>query len=221
VVRIGFFGPREIDPEPGGTERSRIRRALLDASAERGYQNLTLPTLLEWAEVDGVAFHRHFSDLEDCFCEVVQEESTRLLFESWRAFSDQQGWADQVRSVAYTLLRFFQEDDPRARLMLIEVDTAGERARLIRDQGLHAFITFIDLGRHELDDPSSITRATAEAIGGSILSQLRHEVECGDEETQGQLLPQLMYAVVLPYLGPEAAARELYLRPPAPATPVA
>ena len=79
---------------------------------------------------------------------------------------------------------------------------------------MEALFEFIDLGRTELEDPDSLTRATAEAVGGAIFSRIRSEVECGDTATLPGLLPKMMYTAVLPYLGPEVAAEELEIPPP-------
>lgn len=73
----------------------------------------------------------------------------------------------------------------------------------------------IDEGRSERADPDSLSRATAVAIGGGILARIYAAVEGGTLELGEETVPQLMYAAVLPYLGPEAAQRELDIRPPA------
>jgi hypothetical protein len=80
---------------------------------------------------------------------------------------------------------------------------------------MEALVEFIDLGRKELDDPESLTRATAEAVGGAIFSRIRSEIEADETDTLPALLPKMMYMAVLPYLGPEAAAEELKTAPPA------
>ena len=171
------------------------------------------------ASVDPASFESHFSDLEECLCDYIERGTMVLLGRSVQSFSEQDGWRNALRAVAHTMLHFLQEDPQRARIMLVEVLSAGERAQLIRDQGMEALFEFIDLGRNELDDPSSLSRATAEAVGGAIFSRIRSEVESGDTESLPDLLPKMMYSAVLPYLGAEAAAEELEIPPPPPRPP--
>jgi AcrR family transcriptional regulator len=205
---------REATRDRRPPDLQRIRRALFDLCAEVGYPRVDVPMLLERAGVSRRAFFDRFSSLEDCLCTVVEDERADLLRRSWNAFTEQSSWPSAIRAIAHTLLRFFEEDLPRARVMVVEMDSAGERARLIRDEGIEAFVTFIDMGRSELEDPESISRATAEAIAGSIFTQFRNAIEYGDPASRAALLPQLMYAVVLPYKGPQAAMTELKALPP-------
>src|SRR5262249_35873437 len=60
-------------------ELQRIRRALFDLCAEIGYSKLDVSTLLERAGVSRRAFFGRFTDLEDCLCNVVEEERAELL----------------------------------------------------------------------------------------------------------------------------------------------
>lgn len=126
----------------------------------------------------------------------------------------EQGWRDRVRASAYEMLCFLRADERRARLMTVEVLSAGTRAQLIRDQGMQPFFDLIDMGRNELPDPSSLSRATAVSIGGAIYKRMQTAIEAGDLSVGDRLVPELMYTVILPYLGPEAALAELNMPPP-------
>ena len=194
--------------------RLLIERAMAEVACERGYANISVETVCAAAGVERGEFDRHFKDLEDCLCEYVQAGTNELLTRSLQAFTKCEGWRNQLRAVAHTMLAFLQEDDARARIMTVEILSAGDRAQLIRDQGMEGLFEFIDLGRQELADPDSMTRATAEAVGGAIFSRIRIEVEKGDPSALTDLLPKMMYSAVLPYLGPEAAMEELHRTPP-------
>lgn len=200
-------------------QRDRLRSALTGLCFERGYSATTLELLLERAEVDERSFRREFDDLEDCLCSIIEEQRTELLAAAWNAFSHQQGWANQMRAVALTMVRFAQEDHHRARTLLVEAELAGDRAKLIRDQGLEIFSAFIDTGRNELDDPDSISPASANMIGASIFGQVRGLVEKGEFDQLMDSMPEMMYSVVLPYLGSAAALRELRIPPGAMSPP--
>lgn len=204
-----MVGNKEAACSNSSAERTRISAALRNLAVERGYGNVTLPMLLEHAGIDEATFRRHFTDLEDCLCSLLQSGTEELMKQVLPVFSSPQGWRDRLRTVAYTMLRFLQEDPKRARVMTVEVLSAGERAQLIRDQGMEALIELIDQGRHELKEPSSRTRSSAEAIGGAIYNQIRTEIEKGNVDTLTGLVPKMMYNAVLPYLGAEVALEEL------------
>ncbi len=205
----------DLSPQPPpGAERDRIGRALIDLCFEHGYRNTTMPMLLKRAEVDEAAFERHFADREDCFCQTLQGRANEYLLRLGAAFSTAQGWRNQLRATAHASLRFLREDLPRARFLFVEVYFGGPRAQLIRDQGIDALTELIDLGRAELDDPGSISRATAVSIAGGIYERGHVAIDRDDPQVWETLVPQLMYTAVLPYLGPEAALEELEMPAP-------
>lgn len=195
----------------------RIEAAFVEVVCERGYSATTVGAVCQRAGVDAEVFERRFSDLEDCLCSYFDNGASELLTASARVFFATEGsWRDCLRRVAFNLLRFLQEDPDRARVMMVEVLAAGDRARLVRDQGMQALTFFIDQGRTELDDPESMSVTTAEAICGAIFNQILFEVEKENFESLPGLLPKLMYSAVLPYLGPEVAREELGRAVPAP-----
>jgi AcrR family transcriptional regulator len=196
--------------------RSRCRRALLELSAERGYAALSPGEVSERAGIDGREWRRLYADLEDCACEVLLVLRDEFVREVTASSLDKESWRDLIRAAAYSILDYFLADDARARFMLLESAGIGERAILIRDQGMDAMISLIDLGRGELDDPGTLGRSTAEGIAGAVFNRMRQIVVEGSDPVEARrMVPEMMFAVVLPYLGEDAAMEEL--RIPAPA----
>lgn len=212
----GTGGDSGLAREPADldAERAGIIGAFIDLCFERGYLELTPELVAGRAGVEIEAFGRHFADLEDCFCQLLEEMRAELLAFVATAFAGEQTWRDQIRAVAYAMLRFWRADAKRARLMLVEVHSAGVRAQLIRDEGMQEMIVLIDLGRQELGDPESVPRATAEALAGTVYGRMSQAIKEGAVDFGASMIPELMYTVVLPYLGPEAAAEELDIPPP-------
>src|SRR6478609_7827989 len=165
--------PSVPDGDPQGAadstpaaERARIREALLDLCFERGYRQLDLAALLERAKVDEAAFERHFGDLEDCFCVVYQEIRDELFDRFAHAIADEHTWRDRIRATAYVFLRFLREDSRVTHLAVIDVRSAGERALRLFTEAFEDLNNLLDQGRGERRHPDSLSRATAEAIGG-------------------------------------------------------
>ena len=98
--------------------------------------------------------------------------------------------------------------------MVTEIRAAGERAQLIQWRGIQRMIDLLDEGRTQAEDPDRLSKATAESLAGGILTQIYAAVGKGPLGPEAELVPELMYAAVLPYLGPEAAAEELAIAPP-------
>jgi hypothetical protein len=80
----------------------------------------------------------------------------------------------------------------------------------------------VDEGRQELPNPDSLPRATAEGAIGAINKAILDASATGQPARGDELLGELMYIAVLPYVGPEAAEEELLRAPrglPKPDTP--
>lgn len=197
---------------PRPSPRARLHDALLDLCFERGFTHVDLTALLTRAALDRPTFEREFADLEDCFFEVFRAE-----IENYRGplLSLPTGWRERVRDRAYSLYRFLAADKRRSRLLIVDVRAAGERTLLFAGQLIEELFDLIDEGRQELADPSLLTRTTAESIGGGAFNQL-YAILGRDAilPPEAEIVPQLMYCAVLPYLGPTAALRELEIPPP-------
>jgi AcrR family transcriptional regulator len=195
--------------------RVRLHQALFDLCLERGFKQIELGELLDRAEVDRATFDREFADLEDCFFAVFKLEIDRYRRQAV-ALSDQPGsWRERVRAGAYALYRFLAADERRSRFLLVESRGAGERTLLFADRLIGTLVDLIDEGRRELDDPDALSRTTAESLGGGIFSQLYVILGRGAAlPPEREIVPQLLYTVVLPYLGPTAALQELAIPPP-------
>lgn len=195
-------------------ERQLILDALVEVCIERGYRGASVPLVAERAGVSEETFEQHFNDLEDCFSAYILEGREAFFVAVGAAMVDKSEWREQIRAAAYAMLHFWQADERRARMMLIELLSAGSRAQLIRDEGMELMFDLIDQGRSQMADPEMLSRTTAEAVGGAIFNQMHMALERGELARGEELIPQLMYTVILPYLGPKPALEELEMPPP-------
>jgi AcrR family transcriptional regulator len=201
------------DPAAG---RDPLHRALTELCFERGFAAVTVEDVCERAEVERAEFDAAYTDLEDCFCEVFARELDLLLAEFAAVLTDPRGWRERLRAVAYAFHRWLAADPARTHLMVAEIRGAGERAQQIQWHGIQRMIDLLDEGRSQAEDPDRLSKATAESLAGGILTQIYAAVASGPLGPETELVPQLMYTAVLPYVGPEAAAQELSIPAPAP-----
>jgi AcrR family transcriptional regulator len=189
-------------------ERARIVEALIEIAAERGYAETSVEMILKRAALDRPAFDRHFRGKYDCFLSAWQEINERCMEEILTAYNSHEDWPDRLRAVAYEIVRALCHDPSRA-CFAVEVLAAGDAARARRDMTMRVIASLIDAGRNEMEDPESVPHTTAEALAGSAYGQVYAKVVRGQAEELPRLVPQLMSAAVMPYLGVEAALAEL------------
>ncbi len=198
----------ETRDRTGAAERARLVEALIEIAAEHGYSETTVEMIVDRAGLDRPAFDRHFRGKYDCFLSAWQEINEECLEGMVSAYNSEEDWPDRLRAVAYEVVRGLRNDPSRA-CFGIEVLAAGDAARARRDMTMRVIASLIDAGRNEMEDPDSVPRTTAEALAGSAYGQIYSRVVRGDAAGLPALVPQLMSAAVMPYLGVEAALEEL------------
>ena len=190
-------------------ERAPIIEGFIAAVAERGYAATSVAEVLSRAGVDEATFHRHFDDEAACFQAAWEFVSNRYMPNALAAYQSASGWREQIRAVGRAILGYLLEHPDHGRILFVEGPDPNEPGRAL-DPNVDVFIELIDGGRQEMDDPDMLTRATAEGIAGAVNERIAVCLRRGADEELPQLLPQLMYLVVLPYLGSKAAIEELH-----------
>jgi AcrR family transcriptional regulator len=186
---------------------------MIDLCYERGFAALTVEDLCGRAGADRADFDRRYADLEDCFCQVYEQLAAEFLARMEAAYEGEQGWRNRIRALAYACLHHLEEDPARAHFTVLESASAGEGARLIRDRVLAELSSYLDRGRQEPDAPDYLSRNTADSLNGAVFRQMLAAIANDQNERFAEVLPELMYAAILPYVGPEAAAEELQIAP--------
>jgi AcrR family transcriptional regulator len=200
-------------PSPSTSARRRALAATTVLAAERGYPALNLAAILDRAQLAEQAFTSHFTDPEDAFCVAVEEGTRELLLRCAAAFAPHRGWATQLRALGYEFRDFLREDQARARLMVVESFSACPRSRAVRESGMAGLTAFLELGRAEAADPASIPAGTATITAGTTYNRIHRAVQSG-EQLSDEMVRELMYTAVRPYLGIDAALAELQMPRP-------
>jgi AcrR family transcriptional regulator len=191
----------------------RIRSALVAVVAERGYAGTTLDPVLERAGVDSGTFEDCFSSLDECFAEVWEECQGEVVERTSTAFLAAGDWRRGMRAAAWQLCRWADENRERAQILFVELSYANELVRASRDRTFRVYADLIHAGRFEREQTADVPRATAEAVMGAIWERLVITVRAGTFDRLPTQVPEMMYLLVLPFLGPEAAREELRRRP--------
>lgn len=192
-------------------QRERLIVAMLRAAAELGYRETNVQDVIDRAGVSRPTFYEHFSNKEDCFLAAF-DTSARRLRDKVSAASLEGGdiWRDRVRYGLESLLSFATTEPDTARALIVEARAASADAVMRRVELLEHFATCLDSQVRELLPAGSVhSPLTASAIVGGVEAVLYSRLCKGEVEELESLLPSLMYFVVLPYEGHEAASEEL------------
>ncbi len=201
-------GVRRLPPDLiKAIQRERLIVAMLNAAAELGYLETNVQDVIDRAGVSRPTFYEHFSNKEDCFLAAFDTSATRLSKEvEAAAHKGGDVWRDRVRLGLEAVLRFAMHEPDTARTMVVEARAASEAAVRRRVELLDEFARCLDeQARRLLPAPRPQTPVTASGIVGGVESLLYSRLCKHEYDQLESLLPSLMYFVVLPYEGHEAA----------------
>lgn len=206
MARAGAPAPAERDADL----TARLREAMIDVVCERGYRSATVASVCSRAGVGVGDFERVLGSREDAFVQIYREETEMFLAVAAAACEAEDGWRDGLRAGAYAGARHLRDHPREARFCILEVLSAGEAAQLQRENMMRAPIAFLDRGRRQLDSDRYVSPAFAAAIVGAISEMLvRRLAEGGDLSDLVDLVPELMYIAVRPYVDGDEALKEL------------
>ena len=193
-------------PDP---DSIRIREALVELIAEHGLEATSLPMVAERAGLSSAELDRRYRTFQDCLDDAWEQISTDFMKGLGASNAGPAPWRDRLRASAYFVLRYFQQDVARANFFAISMRSGRDltQARIYRI--IELGVELVDGARQELPDPESVPRSRAEGVVGAIHEAVLAAARKGDPQLGAELLPQLMYIAVMPYLGLDAAQEEL------------
>jgi AcrR family transcriptional regulator len=192
-------------------QRERLIVAMLTASAGLGYRETNVQDVIDRAGVSRPTFYEHFANKEDCFLAAFDTSAERLRARvDAAALRGGEVWRDRMRFALEELLRFGATEPDTARALIVEARAGSSDAVMRRLELLDCFATCLDAqARKLLPEAPTFSMTTATGLVGGVESLLYARLCKGDHESLESLLPSLMYFVVLPYEGHEAASEEL------------
>ena len=217
-------------------QRARILAAMVQVVAEDGAGSVTVARIVSRAGVSRRTFYDLFDGCEDCFLAVFEDAIARATHvASEAAQSASSAWRERVRAGLAALLALFDEEPALGSLLVVDALGAGPEVLERRARVLESLAAIVAEGRRSSRSaPSGSGRSAssepapplaAEGVVGAVLSVVHARMldgrahaysrgANGSSRTRAsapliELLNPLMGVIVLPYLGPAAARREL------------
>lgn len=212
--------PDRLKPAPVGRERlsrdamvEQQRERVLDAAigvfAKRGYPATTVDHVVAAARIGVGTFYSLFDGKQDCFLQafdrVVADARERIA----AAIPAAAPWPEQARAALRAALRLIAAEPLRARLVLVESQTAGPAGLARYERAVDELVPLLRRGREHSPIAADLPATLDVATLGGLLWFLQQRIVLGELSQADRLLPDAIEIAIEPYLGPAATERLL------------
>lgn len=200
------------------SQRSRLLGAAIRMAGAEGYAGMTVSAVISKAGVSRKTFYEFFSDREDIFLAAFDLVVERALAGARAAYDRGDSWPERLRHLLESGLAALAANPHEARMGFVEVLAAGPRALQRRDAAMREFMQFLAPGYDasgRAGGEDAIPPLMPEAIVGAVFEIVYARVLQERTAELPELLDQLMYCALAPFLGPAAASAQASAGPAA------
>jgi AcrR family transcriptional regulator len=203
-------GRHRLPPEViARSQRERLLEAAARIVAEKGYGATTVADLTREAGISRTTFYAMYEDKEACFLAAYDRVAEALVRRVAAAYEAEERWPDRARAGLAALLEALAEEPAIARLALVDVGAAGPAAQRRYRAVLQRLTPLFEEGRDFAPGGRSLPANTSRMAIGAVAGLISEELAEGRAEYLPNLLSDLLFATLIPYIGPAAAAREV------------
>jgi AcrR family transcriptional regulator len=177
--------------------------------AEEGYRRATVQAVIARARVSSKAFYELFRHREECFLAAYDAAVVRLLVRVLAAYGNAgagRSWPERLRAALEALLLFLASEPTAARICFVEVVVAGPPARARYESTTRVLAGLIEAGR-EPGWGEQPPGSTAVWVVHGVALAIRDQILAGRSGRLSELLEDLLYSALVPYVGQREALR--------------
>jgi AcrR family transcriptional regulator len=191
------------------SQRERLLEATMQVVAAKSYSATTVADLTKEAGISRTTFYELFADKEVCFLAAYDSSVDALVRQISRAYEAEERWPDRARAGLKALLETLAANPAEARLALVDVSSAGPAAQRRFRAAIQRLTPFFDEGRDFAPGGRNLPANVSRMAAGSVVGLISDELVAGRADRLPSLLSDVLFATLVAYLGPDAAAREV------------
>jgi AcrR family transcriptional regulator len=195
-------------------QRARIIAAMSELVYEGGFAGVTVAHVVARSGVSRRTFYEIFEDRDDCLLVAFDHALGQAAAVTLPVYEAAAGasWEERLRAGLAALLGFLDGDPVSASLCVVGALAASPAVLARRARAIDALVGVVHEGSRADQRGRGArrrSRIVAEGAVGAVVGVLYARLSVREERPLAGLLNELMAMIVLPYLGPEAAEREL------------
>lgn len=191
------------------SQRDRLLTASIAATVEKGFDAMTVADIIRHAGVSRRTFYELFTDKEDAFLAAYDGAIETLVREMERAHREHEGdWPGRIRAGLGAAAELLASNAAIAHVTMVEATAARPIIRRRYREALTRFTPFLDEGRGYSEYASRLPANTSRIAVGNVAALIFDTVYAGRAELMRDVLPDLVYVAILPFVGRDVAIAE-------------
>jgi AcrR family transcriptional regulator len=192
----------------GESRRHSILEAMVRVAGRKGYREATVSDAIAEAGVSRTTFYKHFDDKHECFLAAYDMAAERALAAIEAGCAREATWAARAYRGLESLVDILVAEPDLARTVVVEPTIGGVAAR--RRQLATTARIALSLETARRPEDSDLPANTALMAVGAVTGLLFDEIQAGRTAQLRERLSHLLFALLVPYVGPQQAAEEAW-----------
>ncbi|HSS33358.1 MAG TPA: hypothetical protein VLL27_08785 [Solirubrobacterales bacterium] len=194
-----------MDPQ----RRDVLFRAILEELVREGYRDTSVERARTIAGVSATEFASEFAGKDGCLVAAYEDLAEGLVRKASASCDSAEPWPERVRSGLSALLAELAAEPEMARAITRSFPGIRPSAYQFYVDLLERFVPFMEEGRDYSEVEEELPGEVELLAVGAAEAIIFAEVDAGRAEELPRLMPEILFSVLVPFMGPDRAADEM------------
>jgi AcrR family transcriptional regulator len=189
--------------------RQALLGAMLDELASKGYEDASVGGALSASGISPEEFEAEFPGKDECLFAAYECARSTIVERVKAVFEGSSDWPTQVKEGLRVLLDSIAERPATARVMTRAFPAIRPAAYRLYVELTSDFVPLMRGGREYAEVDDELPREVELLAVGAAESLIFAEVDAGRAERLPNMLPEILFSVLVPFMGPDRAGEEM------------
>jgi AcrR family transcriptional regulator len=190
-------------------QRQELMRAALAQLTERGYRGVSVDEARRQAGISEEDFDAEFRDKDGCLVAAYEHLAEQVLDTAVAGCDSAVAWPERIRAGLTVLLERLAADPEMARAMTRAFPGIRPSSYKHYVDLLSSFVPYMREGRRYSEVSDELPGEVELLAVGAAEAIIFNEVDSGRTDTLPQMVPEILFSVLVPFMGPDRAADEM------------
>jgi len=187
-------------------ERSRLLEAMLEELVEKGYRDVEVQAAARRAHLVGEDWADRFQDKDACLVAAFEELADQLLEAIGRGCVGATSWTEQVAGGLRGLIGELSSRATMAEALARTFPSIGTEAITRYQAFVESLGPLLAPGREQSEAGAALPAEVELLAIGAAEAIVFEQIQLGRTAELGSLVPELLFSLLVPFLGPASAA---------------